>query len=548
MKHFFTLLFAALCSPLHSQFVNQLQYKFTLTPHEVDSVLVAQGIPSGIFPITYGAKVYKVIYNTVSWDSTPTIASGLMVVPVGVRCKVPVISYQHGTTVRKSDAMSNLSGEWFIGLAGAAKGNIVVLPDYLGLGDGPGLHPYQHAHTEATAVIDMIRAAKEVSDTMGAAANDQLFLFGYSQGGHATMAAHQLIQEQLDSVMHVTASAPMSGAYDMSGAMVDVMLSDSTYPAPYYLPYLFLGYNQVYNFYTNLSDVVLSPYDTLLPPLFDGTHGGGDVDAVMPQVPKLIMKQVQIDSFENDSQHFFRLALRENDTYNWVPNSRVRMYYCSGDHHVTYQNAVAAYNHFVQAGAGALVDTINVGGFEHQACAQFAILNAVLWFDSLAYHPMQTNVSMVHSSAILTPDGSAAAHITGGEAPFTVLWSNGDTTLTTSNLLFGTYTVTITDHSGCEQIDTATVGIISAIEDMLLSNIKVYPNPSNGQITIENLNPEDPITETELFDMNGKQITTLVDTRGSSVDLRTSSAAQGVYYLRLKSASGKEARKKVVVM
>src|SRR5204863_471860 len=144
------------------QFVNQLQYKFTLNAHEVDSVLVLQGIPSGVFPINFGAKAFKVIYNTVSWDSTPTIASGLLIVPVGARCKVPLISYQHGTITRKSDALSNLQGEWFIALAGASKGNVVVMPDYLGLGDSPGLHPYQHAHSEATAVIDMIRAAKEV--------------------------------------------------------------------------------------------------------------------------------------------------------------------------------------------------------------------------------------------------------------------------------------------------------------------------------------------------------------------------------------------------
>lgn len=548
MKQFFTLLFAALCIHVHSQFVSQLIYKTTLTPQGIDSVLAGQGIPSGIFPITYGAKVYKVIYNTVSFDSTPTTASGLLVVPVGVRCNVPIISYQHGTITRKSDALSNLNGEWFIGLAGATKGNIVVLPDYLGLGDGPGLHPYQHAHSEATAVIDMIRAAKEVVDTMGAPASEQLFLFGYSQGGHATMAAHQLIQEQLDNVMHVTASAPMSGAYDMSGAMVDVMLSDSTYPAPYYLPYLFIGFNQVYNFYANVSDVFISPYDTLLPALFDGTHGAGEIDAVLPQVPKQIMQQVHIDSFANDSMHFFRVRLRENDTYNWAPTSPVRMYYCTGDRSVTYLNAIRAYEHFAQNGAEAMIDTINVGGLDHVPCAQFAILTAVNWFDSLAYHPMLTTVSVVNTSSPSASDGSATVHISEGEAPFTIAWGNGDSTLTTTNLSVGTYTVTVTDQNSCEQINTVTVQLTSGLQDEVLNNVKVYPNPSNGKITIENLNPDDAIAETQLFDMSGKLMTTYVVKQGASIQLYTSEVAQGIYYLRLKSASGKEAKKKVAVM
>jgi hypothetical protein len=36
-----------------------------------------------------------------------------------------------------------------------------AMPDYIGMGGSPGLHPYVHAASEATASIDMIRAARE---------------------------------------------------------------------------------------------------------------------------------------------------------------------------------------------------------------------------------------------------------------------------------------------------------------------------------------------------------------------------------------------------
>ncbi|MEZ4982043.1 MAG: HYR domain-containing protein [Saprospiraceae bacterium] len=46
-------------------------------------------------------------------------------------------------------------------------------------------------------------------------------------------------------------------------------------------------------------------------------------------------------------------------------------------------------------------------------------------------------------------DGYLSISISGGLAPFNILWSNGDTTTETSNLSAGTYTVEITDALGC---------------------------------------------------------------------------------------------------
>lgn len=46
-------------------------------------------------------------------------------------------------------------------------------------------------------------------------------------------------------------------------------------------------------------------------------------------------------------------------------------------------------------------------------------------------------------------DAKAAANVTGGTAPYTFKWSNGETTDSVSDLSAGTYTVTATDAGGC---------------------------------------------------------------------------------------------------
>lgn len=53
-------------------------------------------------------------------------------------------------------------------------------------------------------------------------------------------------------------------------------------------------------------------------------------------------------------------------------------------------------------------------------------------------------------------DGSASVSATGGNPPYTYLWNTGATTSTISNLVAGTYTVTVFDAQGCTP-GTATV-------------------------------------------------------------------------------------------
>lgn len=54
-------------------------------------------------------------------------------------------------------------------------------------------------------------------------------------------------------------------------------------------------------------------------------------------------------------------------------------------------------------------------------------------------------------------NGRAVASISGGTAPYTFSWDNGSTTAMAEDLLAGTYTLIITDASGCEVIETAII-------------------------------------------------------------------------------------------
>ncbi|MFO0359299.1 MAG: lipase family protein, partial [Flavobacteriales bacterium] len=215
------------------------------TEASINIYMQVLGIPSGLLEVQSEVDFYKIKYMTPHPDGSMVEVSGALCVPSDLDCPLPMGSYQHGTISARDEAPSNPNGEALIGVLYAAVGYIIVMPDYIGLGDSPLLHPYVHADSQASTSLDMIRAARDLQSTLGYTWDEQLFLFGYSQGGHATAALQRLIETEFGDEFTITGSAPMSGPYDISGVQAGVLTSDQVYPTPGYLPYVVLSYQEV---------------------------------------------------------------------------------------------------------------------------------------------------------------------------------------------------------------------------------------------------------------------------------------------------------------
>ncbi|GIZ10245.1 hypothetical protein FUMI01_29690 [Flavobacterium sp. UMI-01] len=71
---------------------------------------------------------------------------------------------------------------------------------------------------------------------------------------------------------------------------------------------------------------------------------------------------------------------------------------------------------------------------------------------------LAVTATRVNTTAAGASNGSATANPTGGDLPYTYLWNNGQTTKTATGLTAGTYTVTVTDNSGCTATTNITIG------------------------------------------------------------------------------------------
>jgi hypothetical protein len=454
----------------------------------------------------YSVNALKVIYRTIDGRGNPTTASGVVFLPaVSETTYMPVFSYLHGTLTRDLDAPSNLQGiETIIGWIMAMDGYISVLPDYLGMGDGPGIHPYQHADSEASASVDMLKAAMLLCNsysTIKSKPDGKLYLSGYSQGAHAALATQNELQMNPVPGLSLRKTVAGSGAYSLSYVQKNFVFEQNNYSSPSFLPYLLLGYQEVYrNLYSNLNQVYINPYNTTIPGLFNGLFTTDEINSQLPAAWKSIFAPAFLWNIQNNYFHPVNAALRKNDVINWKPKSDLHLYYCTCDELVDNNNSLLAYLSFVMKGSTS-VSCAPVGPFKHAECAPFVLLLSKIKFDcdshanpcgidilSLLKSATKEDLS-VFSRALLAPDQ----------------FPDKDELL--KNKLLAAY---------------------FQLQPEKTDNIRVYPNPALDVVYIDRPADSQAIAKIRLFDMQGRLVIDRIF-EGNLIQIDVKHLPAGVY-------------------
>ena len=402
----------------------------------------------------YGFDYYVVAYTMDNLAGERDTVSGLLSVPTPNGGLVfPRLVSQHGTTQTSADVPSATDIDFAdlanspidVSVVYATQGYVTFAPDFLNMGlDGDGFHPYVNAETEALAAVRMIQALEADSLYRSLVhTSDQLFVTGYSQGGHASMALHELLVEDaaLAEAFDVTAAAHMSGPYSVSEVMLDeVILRDSTYLFVGFVPYTLLALQAAY---PELERDLAALFRPAVVPLVERFRdewqaGTYPLNAFTEELARAIGRldpatgdtivypyEMFTAAFEAELRDSadgpWREALRRNDTYDFANPTPTRLYYCVGDDLVTYRNAVAAADSLAGLGAAATeavrLDT-DAEPLGHGPCAEPAIRASIAFFDTLAdfaivdatRDPLPGRVDWVHAGQTLRVDteGDAA--------------------------------------------------------------------------------------------------------------------------------------------
>lgn len=172
-------------------------------PRIIDAVRIAA--PDGV-------RAWDVRYRSETITGEPTEVTGWLAIP-DAPAGMPIVSWAHPTAGLGDECAPSLAGGRtpFHFADELDAGWAVIATDYEGLG-GPGLHPYLVSESEARSIFDLARAAQELDGGVG----DRIVLWGFSQGGHASLSAAALAG-QLAPEFEVAGAVAVAPAVDLIG-------------------------------------------------------------------------------------------------------------------------------------------------------------------------------------------------------------------------------------------------------------------------------------------------------------------------------------------
>jgi acetyl esterase/lipase len=177
-------------------------------PGDVIRTEEIDGLPTSV-------QGWRVLYLSTGMNGEPIAVSGVVLAPSVAAPPEgrPVVAWAHGTTgiaPACAPSISDRDGGPYgqIPSAGALldAGYVVVATDYPGLGT-PGTHPYLVGTSEGQAVLDSVRAARNLPE---AGAGTDVAVWGHSQGGHAALFSAQLAPQYAPELrlVGIAAAAP----------------------------------------------------------------------------------------------------------------------------------------------------------------------------------------------------------------------------------------------------------------------------------------------------------------------------------------------------
>ena len=139
---------------------------------------------------------------------------------------------------------------------------------------------------------------------------------------------------------------------------------------------------------------------------------------------------------------------------------------CSGTANATVSGGATPYTYSWSNGAttasinGLCAGTYTVTVTDNGGCSMTAQATVTNNGSTITVQTSSTNETCQNLC-----DGTALTNISGGTAPYTILWSNGASTANISSLCPATYSVTVTDNGGCSSSASATISAGTPVQD-----------------------------------------------------------------------------------
>ncbi|WP_295526206.1 hypothetical protein [Novosphingobium sp. Chol11] len=331
--------------------------------------------------VSDGIEMFRIRYWSLN-QGKPVEASGLMAVPyqtLGGQPSRGTAMYLHGTSPDRINSPSAPGPqEGLLPSAVFAGGGYTLLaPDYFGLGQSHAAPAYIYAPATAAAARDMVIAARHVADAMKLRFSPDLYIVGFSQGGHATAVVQRALEDAPIPGIEIKAAAAVAGAFDLAGVSVPYAFAQKH---SLYLSFLAVSYAAQYH--QPLGTLLTDHYAKVLPVVFDGNHTIEAIEAALPPDPRALFRPEALAAITESKPNWFSAGLAANEAWNWTPKAPLKLYYGDRDADVSPQDSKGFYASAAKRGAN--IHLMPLGPYDHVGSALQAVPRARIWFDELS--------------------------------------------------------------------------------------------------------------------------------------------------------------------
>ena len=374
--------------------------KLTLPEIQSTFVLIQFKVPE-VAPLVSGlssaVSVYRLTYQTL-YQGAPVQASALVAIPESAtpNTPLPVVAFQNGTNTLKAEAPTENPESLFMQMisASASFGYVIAVADYLGFGESAQLvHPYLCRDVTATSLADMLEAIVELEESatpqLPLALSGDLYLLGYSQGGHATMALHEFLERSLDFPLVLQGTAAGAGPYSISDVN-SYMLTQPEYPMPYIGAYPVVAFQSMAFLPDDLALYFNAPYAAAIPALFDGTKDADEINAGLTTdlsqmyTSTVIAAATTGQPVDDAVAQGLRSAFDNNSIPGFASATPIRLAHGTADEIIPLSVTQSFQQAMIAAGtAQSNVTVVELPDMDHEEAAPSAVVDAISWFEQL---------------------------------------------------------------------------------------------------------------------------------------------------------------------
>ena len=335
-------------------------------------------------------EAYDLVFTTTGLDGSSAQISAQLFVPVYTSsAERPLYVFGSGTTGIGNECAPSVEysyGDHPLGyyranlLAFASRGIIGIIPNYLGFDDPDETQPYFNALAEGRVMLDAARAAADFFERnpnpQTVEPSGEVFVGGYSQGGHAAFAAADLRPSY----------APEVSLTGVIGYGATTNVARLMKEGPYYAPYLVQSYRTTYG-----ADV-FDPAEVLnarwVPTLerdtvsrcVDKAQAYYPFDANLMYTPEFV-QALYGDTLAEDFPNIHRV-LEENRT--GLSGHGLPALMVQGEQDVIVRNPTQELFVRELCEAGSPVQYLNFPGVRHRFTRQVGFEESIAWMEGLA--------------------------------------------------------------------------------------------------------------------------------------------------------------------